>query len=247
MSNRNHTQKKNRTRSSGNSESKKTFFVLEKHPVAIMVDGSFFLKRFRSLHDEGEYKPQRVAQILHDACHKHLGKTGSLYRIFYYDCLPIDKRGHHPITNKAINWSKTPEAIFRKELFQELRKKRKVALRLGWINSTNNWLIRVDVTKKLLKKEMEITDLQESDVFYELNQKGVDIKIGLDIASLAYKEKVKKIVLISGDSDFVPAAKLARREGIDFVLDPMWRKPSDDLYEHIDGLVSVFPKPRRDE
>jgi len=41
------------------------------------------------------------------------------------------------------------------------------------------------------------------------------MRIGLDIASLAYKRQVNQVVLISGDSDFVPAAKLARREGID--------------------------------
>ena len=39
----------------------------------------------------------------------------------------------------------------------------------------------------------------------------------LDIASLAYKGQINQLVLISGDSDFVPAAKLARREEIDFV------------------------------
>jgi len=69
------------------------------------------------------------------------------------------------------------------------------------------------------------------------------MRIGLDIASLAYKKLVDKIVLISGDSDFVPAAKLARREGIDFVLDPMWNHINPDLHEHIDGLHSTCPKP----
>ena len=53
------------------------------------------------------------------------------------------------------------------------------------------------------------------------------------------------MVLISGDSDFVPAAKLARREGIDFVLDPMWSTIRPDLHEHIDGLKSVCPRPGR--
>lgn len=64
------------------------------------------------------------------------------------------------------------------------------------------------------------------------------MKIGIDIASISYKKQVEKIVLISGDSDFVPAAKLARREGIDFVLDPMGAPIKPDLYEHIDGLRS---------
>lgn len=54
-----------------------------------------------------------------------------------------------------------------------------------------------------------------------MQQKGVDMKIGIDIASLAYKHLVDQIILISGDSDFTPAAKLARQEGIDFILDPM--------------------------
>lgn len=70
------------------------------------------------------------------------------------------------------------------------------------------------------------------------------MKIGLDIAALSYKRLVDQIILIAGDSDFVPAAKHARREGIDFVLDPMWHnaiKPS--LNEHIDGLHSCVGKP----
>jgi len=33
------------------------------------------------------------------------------------------------------------------------------------------------------------------------------------------KESISESELVSGDADFVPAAKVARREGIDFVLD----------------------------
>jgi len=54
---------------------------------------------------------------------------------------------------------------------------------------------------------------------------------------------VKKIILVSGDSDFVPAAKLARREGIDFVLDPMWKHIEPQLWEHIDDLKSTCKRP----
>ena len=53
---------------------------------------------------------------------------------------------------------------------------------------------------------------------------------------MAYKKQVDQIVLISGDSDFVPVAKLARREGIDFILDPLGSPIKDNLFEHIDGL-----------
>ena len=53
----------------------------------------------------------------------------------------------------------------------------------------------------------------------------------------------ERIVLVSGDSDFVPAAKLARREGIDFILDPLWAHITPSLNEHIDGLDSSWPRP----
>jgi uncharacterized LabA/DUF88 family protein len=80
-------------------------------------------------------------------------------------------------------------------------------------------------------------------VLYAVQQKGVDMRIGLDIASLTYKKLVDQIILIAGDSDFVPAAKMARREGIDFILDPMWANIRPDLHEHIDGLRSVLQRP----
>ena len=59
---------------------------------------------------------------------------------------------------------------------------------------------------------------------------------------MTIKQQVQRIILISGDSDFVPAAKQARREGIDFILDPMRTPIKDDLYEHIDGIRTKAPK-----
>lgn len=35
---------------------------------------------------------------------------------------------------------------------------------------------------------------------------------------------------------------LGRREGIDFILDPMWADIKADLFEHIDGLKSQWKK-----
>jgi uncharacterized LabA/DUF88 family protein len=168
-----------------------------------------------------------------------------LYRIFYYDCPPLTNKAHNPITRDAIDFSHTPMADWRLRFFEELKRLRKVALRLGYLNERSaRWTFRPDVFKKLLARETTIADLTKCDVRYDVRQKGVDMRLGLDIASLAYKKLVDQIVLVAGDSDFVPAAKLARREGIDFVLDPMWATIRDDLHEHIDGLRSVLPKPR---
>ena len=179
------------------------------------------------------------------------GENNYLYRIFFYDCAPFLNKIHNPISNKCVDFSKTEIAKTQLGIFEELKRKRKVALRLGNIKSSNKWMIYPKKIKELLNHQVTIDDLTENDVYLGLSQKGIDMKIGVDIASLALKHFVDKIVLISGDSDFVPAAKLARREGIDFVLDPMHAKYIENsLYEHIDGLKSVplpYPKDKRRE
>ena len=105
-------------------------------------------------------------------------------------------------------------------------------------------IIKPSKTKELLKGLIDVNDLTEDDVQFDFIQKMVDMKIGLDIASITLKKQADQIILIAGDSDFVPAAKLARREGIDFILDPMWNPIKPHLFEHIDGLHSTF-KPIR--
>ena len=117
-----------------------------------------------------------------------------------------------------------------------MSKKRKVALRLGELSEYSvEYNLKYSITKKLLNGSIDLNDLKEKDFSLSLQQKGVDMKIGLDIASLAFKHQVDKIVLIAGDSDFVPAAKLARTEGIDFVLDSLGSDIRDSLSLHIDG------------
>jgi uncharacterized LabA/DUF88 family protein len=66
--------------------------------------------------------------------------------------------------------------------------------------------------------------------------------VALRLGSLAYKRLVRRIVLISGDADFVPAAKLARREGIDVVFDPMGHHIGDGLAEHVDGVATMLQR-----
>jgi uncharacterized LabA/DUF88 family protein len=85
--------------------------------------------------------------------------------------------------------------------------------------------------------------LDGGSVSLGLRQKGVDMRIGIDISSLTLKKQVDTIILVAGDSDFVPAAKLARREGIEFILDPLWQQVNSDLFEHIDGLQSGLKRP----
>lgn len=208
--------------------------------TAILVDGGFYRKRARSLW--GEYSPEKTADALFRYCRRHLKERScdhELYRIFYYDCPPAERQLYHPLLKRAIDFKRQPIYSWMTQLLEELKKHRKVALRLGEIDEANSVItIRYDSLKRLCSGAIAIEDLTEADFEPVLKQKGVDMKIGVDIASLAFKKQVDQIVLISGDSDFVPAAKLARREGIDFVLDPLDAPIKPELFEHIDGKRS---------
>lgn len=217
--------------------------VLPPVKVAVLIDGGFFVKRFNCVFNRSRTMTgEEVAKCLYTMAHRHVGKDNILYRIFYYDCHPFDKKMHNPVNNRVLDFKNTPEYKFRTELMEALKKKRKVALRLGNLKESRTWSIYPHKVKELLSGKLEIKDLKPEDVHVELRQKGIDMKIGVDIASLALKRFVDRIVLISGDSDFVPAAKLARREGIDFILDPMGADVEPSLFEHIDGLENTVKK-----
>jgi uncharacterized LabA/DUF88 family protein len=217
-------------------------------PTAILVDGGYFVKRYRAIVPASQaHDPVLAAKKLFSWALLHLNdrdrERRQLYRIFFYDCPPIQKKAHHPLTGRAVDFSRMPEAQFRLTLHDELKRLRKVALRMGRLSGQGAWTVRTHAMKDLLAGRITVAELNPDDLVYEIRQKGVDMRIGLDIASLAFKRQVDQIVLIAGDSDFVPAAKLARREGIDFILDSMWATVPDDLHEHIDGLRSTCPRP----
>lgn len=210
--------------------------------TAILIDGGFYRKRAHKAF--GEISPKEEADKLEQYAKRHLIETvggekmhHKLYRIFYYDCLPSKKAIFDPINKKQVELSKTAQYAWTVDFFEEIKKRRKFALRLGELSdSESGYYLTPSKTKALLTGKLKLEDIKLTDLRMMMTQKGVDMRIGLDIASMTYKKQVNQIVLISGDSDFVPAAKLARREGIDFVLDPLGAKIKDSLQEHIDGL-----------
>ena len=69
-------------------------------------------------------------------------------------------------------------------------------------------------------------------------QKRVDTMVGVDMALLAAKGKINRIVLFSGDADLIPAVEAVKSEG---VLVTLWHgsisvhtSPSEELYNICD-------------
>lgn len=226
--------------------------------TAIVVDGAYFLRRLRFRFPELDHgEPSDVAFALMFLSGCHLGAENpeeylqkyrykdtfyhswsewpDLYRIFFYDCPPLLKRTQRPVSKRPLDLANTDQARARLALHDELLALRKVALRLGRLNDRFGWRVRAEAASRWLKAGLPGT-LSDDDFEIDTVQKGVDMRLGLDVASMAFKQQVQKIVIVAGDADFVPAAKLARREGIDVVLDPMGGTPAKDLIANVDGV-----------
>ena len=240
-------------------------------PTAIVIDGAYFLRRFHSSFPEFDRScPIDIARAVMSLARFHIltrlktnpvleqiggdlaknkefrpEESSELYRIFFYDCSPLTKRVHLPVSKKSLVLAKTPEAMLRNSLHRELHSIRKVALRLGRLNeSLSDWKPKPDAIDRWLKNP-ETYLPRDEDFAIDVTQKGVDMKLGLDVASIAFKKQADQLVLVAGDADFVPAVKLARREGMDVILDPMFGNAAPDLRQHVDGerncLVTDHP------
>jgi uncharacterized LabA/DUF88 family protein len=120
-------------------------------------------------------------------------------------------------------------------LYDQLELKPNFALRMGQTSlSPQKWKVKPTVVRELLKSPRALTD---DDFALDLSQKGVDMRVGLDIARLALQEKVRVIVVVTGDSDFVPAFKFARREGVRIVLEPLQHNVRRELKAHADIVL----------
>ena len=72
-----------------------------------------------------------------------------------------------------------------------------------------------------------------------IHQKGVDMRLGLDIAAIALKGHANVLVLVAGDSDFVPAMKFARREGAQLFLVTLGHSVRPEMLEHSDLVLDL--------
>lgn len=224
--------------------------------TAIVIDGAYFLRRFAySFPDLDAASPNDICLGVGALADYHIAaslgplpvlqaienrtflpvESSYLYRIFFYDCAPLTKRVHWPVSHKSLHLGSSDEARLRLAIHQQLRATRKVALRLGRLNERfSGWRPKPEAVKRWLADPGSFAPSDE-DFDLDVIQKGVDMRLGLDIASMAFKQQVKQIILVAADADFVPVAKLARREGIDVVLDTMGGIAAQDLREHVDG------------
>ncbi len=217
--------------------------------MAILIDGGFYRARARQLFGFSRKAPAENADTLETYCRKHAGASAEegreLYRIFYYDCPPLAAIVTNPVTKERVDLSKSATFAAITKFLQSLAARRKVAIRRGKLGAGYaRYTLKPKVQDALLNGRRTLDSLAADDVRLDIGQKGVDMRLGLDLVEIALKRLVDQIVLVSGDSDFIPAIKMARREGVDVILDPMGNHVPDDLVEHVDGVRSFYDDPQ---
>ena len=201
----------------------------------------FFTRKFEKI-----YKKFPSADILesyiqcvqeHIIKHKYIQKSSEIYRIFFYDCKPVKDTLVNPMDNSPKDLSKTSLCINNELLQGNLRMKHYFALRFGELklagkkNPWQQWRVRNNVISKLKDRKIVAKDLTPNP-----QQKGVDMRMGLDIASITSKKLCTKIVLLSGDTDMIPAMKFARKEGV-HVFIHTFESANEAMVAHADVIV----------
>lgn len=182
-----------------------------KKKVAVLVDGEWF--RIALENDlRGKIPNGITAEIVYKNSLITVEKDEEVYRIFYYDCEPYCGKTKNPISRQNVDCTSAAKKTARARFFKELGALPHVALRRGVVKP-RAWTIKNSYLKSRIKTGNH-QPLTASDVRLTMTQKGVDMRIGIDVATLSLKGQVDRIILISGDADMIPAMKLARREGV---------------------------------
>ena len=152
-----------------------------------------------------------VRRLAISCCGRAEGR--SLYRVFFYHGRPYSgpKVAKRPLDGKRIAIGRNAVALRHRRLLTDLARSEDVAVRRG-DTVVRGWRLGGAAQRRL--RTIPGYRVAGRDFVVDVIQKGVDMRIGLDIAALALKRLVETVVLVAGDADMVPAMRFARREGL---------------------------------
>lgn len=158
-----------------------------------------------------------------------------LHRIYVYDAKPLTGTDVNPADGSSVDFGATDSSSRNRRLHEHLSRLPFFSLRFGELHQ-EGWAIKKKPMDRARRNPGPFT-VEGKDLRPQVRQKGVDMRIGLDIASLTLKKHVDVIVLATGDSDFVPAMKFARREGAQLILVTCGKGVREGMREHADVVV----------
>lgn len=199
---------------------------------AILLDGGFVTKKL-------EYKLRHfpTAADVQQECNRisasPLLSNRDLLRIYFYDASPARDKIINPIDGSRLDLSSTPEFRHHMSLLDTLELTPNFSVRRGDI-MVHGWRLGNKAFAGMLKSPRAPN---AKDMVPDLEQKGVDLRIGLDIARLSLRQMVDILVVVTGDSDLIPAFSFARREGVRVFLDHLGHGVKRELKVHADVVL----------
>lgn len=213
-------------------------FVVHRERLAILIDGGHVIASVQQRHHRVPTANEVVALCIDLVSRPQLAGS-ELYRAFFYHARPLKGRSRNPLTGQWIRFSERADAPAQNDLMNDLAGKPNFAVREGKLKA-RGWGLKKRALKRLLANLQagQPLALTGNDLRPSVVQKAVDMRIGLDVATLALKKQVSAVMLVTGDTDFVPAMKVARREGLRVYLHTMPPNPvHPELRAHADHVL----------
>jgi uncharacterized LabA/DUF88 family protein len=165
--------------------------------IVILIDGGFLRVRTHLAHQD--YDPEFIEKFAQ--CCK--ANDEEILRVLYYDCAPYAGTVKLPVSGNKYTFNGSSRWL------DDLASRDLFAVRRGVLK------FRGYKPKHIPVSAASLTD---ADFVPDFEQKGVDMRIGLDIAAYSASNCVERIVLVSGDTDCVPAMKCGRKAGLQVVI-----------------------------
>jgi len=211
---------------------------------AILLDGAFVIKKFENLKRRFP-TAQDIQRLCDGIMQLDALHARELLRIYFYHAQPAEGVLVNPIDKSKLDLACSEIKSQHRRLLDSLELHPNFALRLGEL-VTRDWRIG---PKALAELRIRPRMIEARDFVPNISQKGVDLRIGLDIARLSLRRLVDIVVVVTGDSDLVPAFRFARREGLRVYLDHLGHGVSRSLRAHADltlpNALAVLPDTAR--
>lgn len=200
---------------------------------AMLLDGGFLRRKLGSA--KSPATAHAIAEFTRSVQRLPCLAGMRLHRVYYYDAKPIDGVASVPLGGGTRDFSSSDLAIRNRSILAELPREPFFAIRFGEL-SHEGWHLRPGIQGR----PGPTVQISAADFRPTIRQKGVDMRIGLDIASLTLKRQANVIVLVTADSDFIPAMKFARREGAQLFLVTLGHGVKEGMREHADLVIDAY-------
>lgn len=190
--------------------------------VVVLIDGGHLRAVARSA--KKAYDARLVDRVARAVVH---APNEQLFRALYYDCDPFVGTVKQPISGTLHHFSQTSSLLSDIEQLEFFAVRRGVLKFRGW-----------ERNRQSLGKAANA--LSDTDFDPRWEQKGVDLRLGLDMLGFTETRVAPLIVVLTGDTDLVPALKLCRGRGLQVAgVDLPGRPIGKELRVHLDFFRSA--------